>query len=453
MAIIFIFIVFLAWILYLRRERVYTMVIFLFFLTSGFHLIPEETMSLMTGFSKGSDYAIVLICGCITINFIFSKGRYLKSDEFTFWMWFFLGFISVCMIYSVTNVGCSIKETVQASRQFFLVLAYLVLRNMTREELQRLLKIILYITLFNSCLYILQAVLSTDILTAAYSTEFRIGDFVISRYYNQPAALYFCAILAIYANLLRGGMRLFAIGVFFAAIILGFNRSSIGVFFVALFIGYVIRLPKVRQVRFVILSVAIIVPSIIFWGHNFTKSKTYSDMQALMDGRYSDANIDIYMMQNSTFAYRIGHLLERINYIEENPEARLFGVGLMPEESPLVSRFGFFLGLNSERGDVVQLESPDISYSYLFLRFGYLGSAIYLAMFVFMAVFFFRRKQSDYAVSGFLFIIFSFGISFFSANLSSPLSFVLPLLLLGLIKKDLFLKTSPVLEQEQKQLV
>ena len=452
MAIIFIFMVLIAWILYLRRERVYTMVIFLFFLTSGFQLIPEEVMFLMTGFSKGSDYAIVLICGCIAINFIFSKGRYLKSDEFTFWMWFFLGFIFVCMIYSVSNVGCSIKETIQASRQFFLILAYLVFRNMTKEELQRLLMIIIYVTLLDSCLYILQAVLSTDILTGAYSSEYRIGDFVISRYYNQPMALYFCAFLVIYANLLRGGIRLLAIGVFFTAIVLGFNRSGIGIFFVALFIGYVMRLPKVRQVRFVMLSVAIMVPAIVLWGHNFTKSKTYGDIQALVDGRYSDANIDIYMMQNSTFAYRIGHLLERINYIEENPETRFFGVGLMPEESPLVSRFGFFLGLSNERGDVAQLESPDISYSYLFLRFGYLGSAIYLAIFIFMAVFFFRRKQSDYAVSAFLFIIFSLGISFFSSNLSSPLSFVLPLIILGFVKKEIPSGTSSVLELEQKQL-
>lgn len=412
------------------------MVIFFFFLTSGFQLVPEEAMVLMTGFSKGTDYALVLIVGCICFNFIFSKGRYFKMDGFTFWMCLFFVFLLICIFYSVTSVGCSIKETIQASRQFFLIVAYFVFKNMTREELNRFLKIICYITVFDACLYILQAVLATDILVGAYSVKMTIGDWAIWRYYNQPYALYFCAFLIVYTDLLRGGARLFSLFIFFIAIVLGFNRSGIGCFFASLILGYVLHLPKVKQVRFTILAIAICIPAIAVWGHNFMKTKTYKDIQALMDGRYTDADIDIYMMQNSTFAYRMGHLGERILYMDENPETKIFGVGLMPEESPLVSKFGFILGLNTERGDIAQLESPDISYSYLFLRFGYVGSAFYLAVLIYLATFFFKRKNSGYALASFLFVVFSIGISFFSSNLSVPFTYLLLIFTMSLVKKD-----------------
>ncbi len=438
MAIIFIFLVFLAWILYLRQERVYTMVIFFFFLTSGFQLIPEETMSLMTGFSKGTDYALVLMAGCIGINFIFSKGRYLRTDGFFFWMCLFLAFLVICILYSVSSGASSIKEAIQVSRQYFLVLSYLIFRNMTKEELKRLLIIVFYVSLVISCLYILQAILSTAILVGASYAKLPLGDFVIHRYYNQPLTLYLCTFLAMYTNLTRGGIRLFSLFIFLTAIVLGFNRSGTGCFLIVWFLGYVLHLSKVKQVRFTVLIIAISVPAIVVWGHNFMKTRTYEDIQALIDGRYADSNIDLYAMYSSTFAYRAGHLFERINYLEENPTACFVGAGLIPEDSPAAGKFNFILGLQNEKtGLPYQLETPDITYSALFMRFGYLGSAIFMMLYIYMLYFFFRNRSNQYAFTSFLFLTLSIGISFFSSNLLFPVYFVMPLLMMNLVSKEL----------------
>jgi hypothetical protein len=412
------------------------MIIFIFLLTSGFHLIPEEAMMLMTGFSKGQDYALVLIAGCIAIDFIFSKEKCFKRDGFTSWMFLFLVFLLACILYSRYVVGCSFAEAIRTCRQYLLVVAYFVFRNMSREDLERLLKIVFVISAVICGLYVLQAVLSTEILNSMGSNVIKIGDWVIMRYYNQPHMMYFCAFLAIYSNLVRGVFRFVCIVIFVLAILLGFNRSGLSFFILSLVLGYVLRLSKVKQVKFAFISIAILIPSVVVLGHNFVKSKTYEDIRAVVQGRFADANIDLYLLYNSTFAYRMGHMFERISYIEEYPAARIFGVGLIPEDSPLANQFGFILGLNNQRGEPSQLESPDICYSSLFLRFGYLGTALFLSLYVYMACFFFKRKESHYALSSFIYLILSFGISFFSSNLNIPVFFILPMITMCLVRKD-----------------
>lgn len=436
MAIIFLVLVFLAWCFYSYGKKVYAVVIFIFFLTSGFHLVPEEAMMLMTGFSKGQDYALILIAGCLGINFIFSKGRYFGRDGFTLWLFLFLAFLFVCILYSRYVVGCSFGEAIRACRQYLLVVAYFVFRNISREDLERLLKVIFVISSVLCGLYVLQVILSVEILNSMGHSVIKIRDWSIMRYYNQPHMMYFCAFLAIYSNIVRGGSRFICIAVSVLAILLGFNRSGLGFFIISLILGYVLRLSRVKQVKFAFISLAIAIPSIMVLGHNFMKSKTYEDLRAVTQGRFADANIDLYLLYNSTFAYRMGHLFERISYIEENPSTRFLGIGLIPEDSPLANQFGFILGLSDKRGDPTQLESPDICYSSLFLKFGYLGTALFLSMYIYMACFFFKRKKSCYALPSFLYLILSFGISFFSSNLNIPIFFILPMITMCLVRKD-----------------
>ncbi|GHV20889.1 hypothetical protein FACS1894174_03510 [Bacteroidia bacterium] len=449
MAIIFIFLVLYAWYLYVRGNKVYALVIFYFFASWGFQIVPEKAMALMSGFSKGQDYALVLIAGCVFFDFFFSKGRYFKRDTFSVYLSLFFVFLLACALYSRFTIGCSWFEILKTCRLYLLFIAYFVFRNMTREELDKLIKVVFYITLVISCLYLLQAILSTEILNSMGFSIISIGDWKIMRYYNQPLSVYFAVFMAIYNPPVKGLPRIFAIMVFTATILFGFSRSSIGFYFMALILGFVLRLPKVQQVKFTLISVAVLVPMIAIIGHNFVKSRTYQDVQAVIQGRFADANVDLYLMYNSTFAYRIGHLFERINYLEENPEMRFVGAGLIPEDSPLAGRFNFILGLqNSGTGGAYQLETTDITYSVLLIRFGYLGSFLFMVMYFYMIYFFYKKRSNKYAFMSFILLFLSLGGSFFASNLIFPVYFLLPLMLMNIVNKELKSET----DEEKQEL-
>jgi hypothetical protein len=98
--------------------------------------------------------------------------------------------------------------------------------------------------------------------------------------------------------------------------------------------------------------------------------------------------------------------------------------------------FDFKIGLIEElSGATVQLDTGDISYSILFLRLGYLGSFLYLLLFVYLMVFFYKKRDNRYAFFSFLYLILTIGVSFFSANLLDPVTFLMPLISYHIVKK------------------
>ena len=68
------------------------------------------------------------------------------------------------------------------------MLAYYPLRRVKKEEVDQLLKILLYIVLFQSFLFAIQAFTGKAILAGA---EDKSGGDLIHRFYNSPRMLYF----------------------------------------------------------------------------------------------------------------------------------------------------------------------------------------------------------------------------------------------------------------------
>jgi hypothetical protein len=110
----------------------------------------------------------------------------------------------------------------------------------------------------------------------------------------------------------------------------------------------------------------------------------------------------------------------------------------MTEESKLTgSMFDFDVGLIEESlNRTVQLDTGDISYSILLLRYGYLGTLINLSLFAFLMTAFYKNRQDSTAFFSFTyFIVLIFG-SFFSYALTQPVSFLLPLITYSVILKN-----------------
>ena len=75
---IFVVIVILAIVLYVLDYKIPALVLFFFFLTSGFNLIPEEWMDIGP-ISKGGDFAFFVMVGIVIID-SFCLKKYLNEQ-------------------------------------------------------------------------------------------------------------------------------------------------------------------------------------------------------------------------------------------------------------------------------------------------------------------------------------------------------------------------------------
>ncbi|GHT54242.1 hypothetical protein FACS189451_06080 [Bacteroidia bacterium] len=437
MGLLFIIIVLLAVVLYVQGYKIPALLLFFFFLTSGLNLIPEK-MTKLAFFSKGSDYAIIMLF-IVVVTDAFCIKDYLKPNRLIYLYLLFCAYLVACVFYNKFVIGVGWVEITRTCRYHFLWVSYLVFRNMSKVQLEILLKYLFLATVFCSVLYLFQIILDVSILNEGGESTAKFFGMEIPRYYNQPDMLHFFVLMALYYNPFRGMVKYVTTAILVVALLAAFHRSLLGSFFLAVALGFILQLPRLQRIKVLSVVAVLLVFFVAFAGYKFVHSRTYIDIQRVASGNVADTEIDIEDLQASTFTFRILHLLERNQYLLDNRIAMLFGAGLMTEDSKLTfSMFDFDIGLAEEMsGQTNQLDTGDISYSVLLLRYGYLGTLLNLALFIYLAVFFYEKRENKYAFFSFLFFVMSFGTSFFSANLVQPMTFVLPLISYSIIKKNL----------------
>jgi len=436
---IFIVLVIFAIGLYIWDYKVPALIIFFFFITSGFNLVPEEIMTNKL-FSKGMDYAILIITGIIIIDSLCIK-NYLKPDKLLWFILVFYAFLAVCVVYNKYVVGVGWKEIIRTVRYNVLWIAYLVFRNLPKERLLLLLKWLFSITVVCAILFLLQIILNERILNEGMKSKVLLFGMKIPRFYNQPDMLQIFTFMAIYFNPYKGKIRIITAIILIMALLGAFHRSLFIAFIVAISIGYVILLPRVK--RIVILTSAAVIGLffVVFWGYQFANSRTIKDIAIVTSGNVAgidDLDIDIEDLQASTFTFRIAHLLERNQYLLDHPKTLLFGAGLMTEDSKLTDKmFNFVIGLPDElSGKTFQLDTGDISYSILLMRYGYLGTLLVLSLYFFLMTVFYKNRQDPAGLFSFVYFVVVIVVTFFSYILILPISFLLPLITYSVVLKN-----------------
>ena len=436
---VFIIIVIFAIGLYIWGYKIPALFIFFFFLTSGFNLIPEEIMELKL-FSKGMDYAIILIIAMVIIDSLCIK-NYLKPDKLIWLVLIFFAFLISCIAYNKFVIGIGWKEIIRTARYNVLWIGYLVFRNLSKEQLHYLLKSLFFATVICAALYILQIVIDEHILNKSMKVYIRLSDVKIPRFYNQPDMLHFFTFMAIYLNPCKGMLKIVTTIILVVALLGALHRSLFMAFILAISIGYIIRLPRSKRVA-ILTSISIICfVFIVFWGYKFAKSRTVKDLALVTSVNVTDVeatDIDIEELQKSTFTFRVAHFLERNQYVLEHPKAMLFGAGLMTEDSKSTdAMFDFKVGLIEEAlVKTTQLDTGDISYSILIMRYGYVGTIFVVALFIFFTSYFYKNHEDPVGLFSLAYLIVVLVTSFFSYLLVLPMTFVLPLISYSIIQKS-----------------
>jgi len=144
--------------------------------------------------------------------------------------------------------------------------------------------------------------------------------------------------------------------------------------------------------------------------------------QGFIDVQNTFSNYD-QMIVTENFSFRIFHLIERFNFIAQQPKTFLFGLGFIMEDSFRTNIFK--IGLINSIGGVTQLDSGDISWSVLFVRLGIIGVFIYMYFFISLIIISSKRnKNSIGKIIGIYLIVNLLILSFFSSNITTGFFFL-----------------------------
>ena len=416
---LFIPLLLLAIALYICGQRTYSLLIFFFFSFYGFQIIPDELFETGLGFSKSTDFALVYIF-VLFVYGCFAYHDYIPLNRMTYLIAVYLAAILVIIGVNKFVYGIGWGDILKTSRNYFFVLAYYPLRRVEKEEVDRLLKILLYIVLFQSLLFAIQAFTGKAILAGE---EDKSGGDLIYRFYNSPRMLYFFIFYTLFVQPLGKKYSTFAGIVLIITSFLPMHRSLIIMVILTLSFGYMLNVGNLKRfIRYLPYALLVAIP-LCFILFAQDGSRTISDLQMLREGNFaeiedSDEIENFEMDSESTFTFRIAHFMERYLYSKTNVMYEFFGLGLMTDDSPYTyNNFNFVIGLPDENGGIYQLDTPDMAWSNFVARYGYVGTFAYLVFYIGLAWFFFVNRKDKLSLSLLLYMLLVLGTSLTSETL------------------------------------
>ena len=402
MALLYIILMLIAFVGYINKKYV----LFLFCmlgLVSKFFML-DRTEDVM-GAIKGSDIAFVLFI--VLLPIVYSKNKALfsiRGDTLTRWTYIFLSFYVIELIITIIIGRESLFNSLKVIRVPFFMCGFFVLRAISIKSYQKFLKIALWITLIQSVLFFLQFI-GIKLLSGERDV-FENADYYIT---NIPTlTILFLFLLWRFEYL--GEKRIFLFAFLLAVVLSSYVRGTI----IAILLGFayytVFISRRKRRVITIILLLLVIPLSLRFINKKaeITGSvyKNFEEIEHVVNQR---SNMDNINSGEGTFSLRIAMLYERIDWLMNNPQYLLTGVGTMHEDSQnTLQMFDFSLGTNNEDrfyGKTI-IESGDIAWVPIAIRYGLIGIFIHIMMFFLLFNITRQRKGLLEMLSAYAIVVF-----------------------------------------------
>lgn len=418
----------IAIVLYIIGKRVLSVLIFFFFLFEGYQVVPDILFNTYIGISKSADFAFIYIFTLFVYG-IFKYDNFIPINRATKLIAFYLSFIVISVFVSLFYYHISIFEVIRTIRPYFLVLSYFVLRRLDEKDVGEILKFLLIIVIIQCLLFSIQSFTGMPVLAGANSGD-TIG--IITRFYNSPIMLSYIVFYAIFKNPFDGWIMWIVNTILVITIFLPMHRSLIMTFILVLFLGFCLNNNGIKRlIKYVPLLILFLLPVSFIALKTIGIEKTVNDISTVMNGDFLDLDEDFVLDGDSTLMFRMLHLFERLVDVTDTKVGIFFGAGFMSEDSEYTSkRFDYQIGLtNEETGKTVQIESSDIAWSNFIIRYGVIGTLVYLILYFGLCIFFYRNKKNKNALACFLYMLLAFMLSLTSAQIYYMSVLVVPLLM------------------------
>lgn len=409
-------------ILYIAGQRVAATIILFFFLFEGFQLVSDELVGI-----KPIDFAIVYVC-VLFVWGIIAYDDFIPKNSITLTLLLYIGFILFEALLSRFYYHIEWIEIIRTGRQSLLVLSYFVFRRLNKIEIERILYILFVIVHFQCILFAIQVFTGMGLLTGS-EYNFKYGP--IYRCYNIPFMLYFFVFYSVFNNPFRGNLKYLSICLLVVSMLLPMHRSLAIELICVLALGVLWKMKVFNSLRNCLIGGSICI-MLIAVSSFYISARTVEDLNSVASGDFEELD-NIKFSPESTFLYRIGHFYERFLEIEENPISYVFGLGFMTDDSAYTNnRFDLIIGLETPDGGIYQLETPDISWSNFIVRYGIIGTILFLLFYSYIIFLFVKNRKIDLRLPVILYLILLFGNSFTSDLMYKTNMLILPLLCINL---------------------
>lgn len=402
---------------YLKGDKYKGLLIFLFLLTDGFQFIPEPLMLLGLNL-YGKDYALVFTIVIFFSYLITLKIVFPHKTIVFFGLVLLLLYLVVAFYVDLSFYNPSFKGFLLIARVNLFLLAYFWMSKINQRLFERLFRFILILTIIQSILCLIQIPLGIRLLTMGGISKFVDLGFSWIRYTNTPYFILPCLFITLMDKKIKVPYKSYIIILFLLTLLFTLTRTIIlGLVFtfaLAILLGFFKNQKKVVfwMTAMFILTLPVIGARLL--------SSTEDIKTAVSEDPISQGS-------NMTFAYRIFHATERYLYINQDLKHEIFGIGFIHEKE--FPKDTFLLGHKDENNMTTQLEQDDISWSNLFLRFGIVGTIIYVFFFITFCISFFRARYSSISTASFMFMIMSFVLTFANGRFSQADFFIIPMFL------------------------
>lgn len=383
-------------------------------LTSGFQIIPITWIMAGLPGVKSSDLAIVFV---FVLSWFHRKSvvKIVREHPIFKWLLYVLGFVVLDALYSCIVLNYSVVNVLQVFRLYLILLSFLFFFVVPRVDLKRVFHLIAVITLIQSVLFLFQIVYGHTILLSDTGDEDVVTNMVEGsqyvRFYNLPAFLlptlfYFLFVFKFKFKIIKTVvlviLLLTAIG--------PMHRSLIFGVLIVLSFYFLLKQSSLKRVVYVcILGICIY-------------SLSFVDvLNKRINGGLTDISASFSIILNSndingkenSFMFRVGHLLERADYVISSPERWVFGIGLISDNATYADRLPFIIGnVSTVTGKRKLIDTSDLVWSPLVLNLGIVGTILYTVLFWKLMMFFFKGIEVDsYNIVGFLWILIAFVLS------------------------------------------
>lgn len=422
----------IAIVTYIIELRRVSLFIFVTFMLNGWSVLTDTVLGV-----KNFDLAFIYTIVVLLLQIFYDDHPTIKDKKLRILIFIFFVFMLLNVNFSSVHYHFNSYQILQGSRASFLVLSYFFIRKISTKDILWLNNVFFYITLITSILYILQVFFDLPVLPYDSENVKRDEYTGILRYYNHPPLLYWYIFVSILApQLIKSRLTFLSSFVFITALVATQGRTQIGMTIGVLVLGVIMQ-NRVKSIigsvlvgLFVISQFADIIDARFEGEFN---NSTESEIESIFSGGIQETVEAGNAYNVGTLTYRLAWYYERALYLHDQPFLeKVFGLGLISDSQieTVEKLYDFSLGLRDGDGNIMQLSTPDISYGNILTKYGYLGGILYLSIWFYLLLFFFKnRKESDYPFLSFLLILNMFLISLAGCSISNQGNIIFPFLL------------------------
>lgn len=357
----------------------------------GFGLWTDE----ITGIKNGDCAVIYTFIASLSLVFR-HKWKIPKIKGRGMLIVFILFLLSSCC-FSYFYYELTPYQILQGARSYLLIFSLPVLLQATPSEVYKVMRLLFWMCLFTSVLYILQILVVKGPIMPYPGTPGIDPTTGLVRMHNAPANLIiFLTLSFLCPALMPKNIKLNLIrAILLVALMCNLGRTAIatGIFMVLLAL---LMNGSFKKIGGTIIVIGILtLPFIGTISNRFEEGGTSNDINQIFEGKFDENYTN---EGDATMLYRFAWCYERANYLASRPLGeQIFGMGFCSDSQDWVYKhYSFNLGLpNKERMQPYQLQTPDISFGNMITGLGFVGTIIYLLFYLCLVRYFWRYRKCN----------------------------------------------------------